>query len=314
MKTQPIGRSSLISSRLAYGCMRILRTWDPTQVTPDREADAKRAVHAAVDAGYTFFDHADIYGRTECERVFGDLLRAQPALRNRMIIATKCGVRRAGDPKPESPHRFDLSREHIVRSCEGSLSRLSIDTIDIYQLHRPDVLMDPAEVAEAFMRLRQQGKVRYFGVSNFTPSFVTTLQAYLSAPLIVNQVPIHLGDLHCFTDGTLDQCLERRITPLAYSPVGGGFLADGGTVPEDHPQHAIRQPLIELLDEVAARYNTSRTVVSLAWLLKHPAGIIPIVGSADPAHIATAAQADDLNLDREDWYRLFVAARGRNLP
>lgn len=314
MKTQLIGRSSLRSTRLAYGCMRIVGTWDPKDVTPEREEVAKRAVRSAIDAGYTLFDHADIYCRGECERVFGDMLRESPRLRDGMIIATKCGIRFPGDPTPESPHRYDFSAEHILRSCEKSLKRLGTDVIDIYQLHRPDLLMNPTEIAGAFDQLRTQGKVRYFGVSNFSPSFVTALQSALPFPLVVNQVEIHLGRLACFYDGTLDQCLAERITPLAWSPIGGGFLGEGGKVPEKHPRREVMLKLVEMLDEMAGRYGVSRTVMSLAWLLKHPSGIIPIVGSAKPPHIEDAVKADSLEIDREDWYRLLVAARGEKLP
>jgi predicted oxidoreductase len=314
MKTQLLGRSSLVVSRLAYGCMRIPRTWEPAEITPQREADAKRAVRAAVEAGYTLFDHADIYARGESERIFGDLLAESPGLRDKMIIATKCGIRFPGDPAPASPHRYDFSRQHILQSCEGSLRRLRIETIDLYQLHRPDLLMDPAEVCEAFETLRRQGKVREFGVSNFLPSFVDALQAQLPFPLIVNQVEIHLGRLACFYDGTLDQCLQRQITPLAWSPLGGGFLGTGGTIRDDHPRKKLLDGLISVLDEIAGRYGVSRTVMALAWLMKHPSRIIPIVGSVRPDHIADAARADALEVDREDWYRLLVAARGEKLP
>jgi predicted oxidoreductase len=314
MKTQTIGTSPLISTRLAYGCMRTVGTWNPAEVDAARRDQAHRAVRAAIDAGYTFFDHADIYCRGSCESVFGDMLAETPSLRSGMIIATKCGIRFPGEPTPESPHRYDFSSEHILWSCEQSLKRLRTDVIDIYQLHRPDLLMNPPEVAGAFEKLHKAGKVRFFGVSNFLPSFVSALQAYLPAPLVVNQVEIHLGRLACFYDGTLDQCIERKITPLAWSPIGGGMLGEGGKVREDHPRKEILTKLIDLLDQTAAKYGVSRTVMSLAWLLKHPSGIIPIVGSAKPPHIDDAAKADKIDLDREDWYRLLVAARGEKLP
>lgn len=314
MKTQRIGKSDLIVTRLSYGCMRITKTWDPKAVTPEVEAEGRRVVRHAIDAGYTLFDHADIYARGMCEKVFGDVLRESPRLRDGMVIATKCGIRFPGDPNPDSPHRYDFSREHILWSCEQSLKRLGTDVIDIYQLHRPDLLMDPQEVAGAFEQLRKQGKVRYFGVSNFLPSFVTALQSALPDPLVVNQVEIHLGRLDCLYDGTLDQCLAQDLTPLSWSPLGGGFLGDGGTVKADHPRREHLLKLQQTLDEVARRCNASRTVTALAWLLKHPAKIIPIVGSTNPAHIADAVKADAVELSREDWYRLLVAARGQALP
>jgi predicted oxidoreductase len=174
--------------------------------------------------------------------------------------------------------------------------------------------MNPGEIAGAFEQLRSQGKVRYFGVSNFSPSFVTALQSALPFPLVVNQVEIHLGRLDCFYDGTLDQCLGSHITPLSWSPLGGGFLGAGGKVRDNHPRRPILLKLQETLDEIAARHGVSRTVLSLAWLLKHPSKMIPIVGSAKPENIRDATKADDLDLSREDWYRILVAARGEPLP
>ena len=215
---------------------------------------------------------------------------------------------------PDSPHRYDFSAKHIEWSCHESLKRLGVDQIDIYQLHRPDLLMDPDEVATAFVKLRAQGVVRHFGVSNFLPSFVSALQPALDFPLMVNQVEIHLGRLDCFTDGTLDQCLENRMTPLAWSPLGGGWLGTGGTVKSDHPDHDRRTAVLDVLDSIADKHGVSRTVLSLAWLMKHPSRIVPIVGSTNPDHIRDAVKADHLDLGREDWYRLLVVARGKALP
>jgi predicted oxidoreductase len=246
--------------------------------------------------------------------VFGDFLAANPTVRKNITIATKCGIRPGGNPNPDSPGRYDFSASHILWSCEQSLKRLRIDTIDIYQLHRPDFLMDPSEVAEAFGKLQRQGKVRHFGVSNFAPSYVSLLQHFCPMPLLVNQVQIHLGDLHTLIDGTLDQCIKDGITPLAWSPLGGGFLGAGGSIWDKDPHRELRTKLQAAVDEVAAQHGVSRTVVSLAWLLKHPSRIVPIVGSAKPANIVDATKADALDLSREDWYRLLIAARGERLP
>lgn len=318
MKTQPIGASPLVSSRLAYGCLRILGTLDPKEVTPQREAAGRAAVRAAYEAGYTLFDHADIYCGGECERVFGQALREISGMRERIVIATKCGIVFAGRPNPDSPYRYDFSPEHIIRSCEQSLKRLGVATIDLYQLHRPDLLMDPAAVAEAFDSLRASGKVRYFGVSNFAASTLVALQKACPFPLIVNQIEVHLGRLAPFADGTVDQCLAERITPLSWSPLGGGFLATAGkpdpTGIATAPAKAVAENLLKLMDDTAKRYGTTRTAIALAWLLKHPAGIIPIVGSGHPDRLREATKADDVDLAREDWYRLLTAARGERLP
>ncbi|HEY0868542.1 MAG TPA: aldo/keto reductase, partial [Fimbriimonas sp.] len=229
MKTQRIENTDLVVSRLSYGCMRIAGTWNPNEITPEREEAGQKSVLAAYEAGYTLFDHADIYCAGGCESIFGRVLKKAPSMRKEIVIATKCGIRFPGEPHPNSPHRYDFSKKHILESCDKSLERLGIETIDIYQLHRPDLLMDPTEVAEAFDVLHRAGKVRYFGVSNFMPSFVTALQSALPYRLVVNQVEIHLGRLDCFVDGTLDQCLAEKITPLSWSPLGGGWLGDGAS-------------------------------------------------------------------------------------
>lgn len=307
MKTQLIGTSSLLSTRLAFGCWRIAGSWNPNEVTEQSMATGSKAVHAAFEAGYTLYDHADIYSSGIAEKIFGDALKEAKGMRDRILIATKCGIRFPGEPNPDSPHRYDFSRQHILWSCEQSLKRLGVETIDIYQLHRPDLLMDPAEVAEAFAALRQQGKVREFGVSNFSPSFVQTLQSALPFPLVVNQVEIHLARLDCFHDGTLDQCIRDKVTPLAWSPLGGGKLGDGKNDPA-------LKPLKDAMDQVAQKYDTTRPIVALAWLLKHPSGIIPIVGSTNPERIRESVKADQIDLSRDDWYRLLIAARGKPLP
>lgn len=309
MQLQRIANTEFDVARLSYGCMRVAGTWNPDEVTPERWEKGEKAIIAAYEAGYTLFDHADIYCRGRCEEIHGAVLKKIPSMRGEIVIATKCGIRFHGDPEPNSPHRYDFSAEHILASCDRSLARLGIETIDIYQLHRPDLLMNPAEIAQAFEKLHKAGKVRYFGVSNFLPSFASCLQSALPSALTVNQVEIHLGRLDCFYDGTLDQCIERNITPLSWSPLGGGWLGDGGTT-----EDPMRHKLLDLLDSIAAKHEVSRTAISLAWLLKHPSKIIPIVGSANPANIRIAVQADKIDLDREDWYRLLVAARGKGLP
>jgi len=214
MNTVRIGQTGLLTSRLAYGCMRISGAWNPKEIDQARREAAHRAVLAAYEAGYTLFDHADIYAQGASETLYGEVLEQVPAMRRDCVVATKCGIRWAGDPGPQAPHRYDLSAAHIVWSCEQSLMRLTLDTIDIFQLHRPDVLMDPDEVGEAFMTLHAAGKVRYFGVSNFLPSTVAALQSGLPFPLAVNQVEVQPGRLDCLEDGTLDQCLELGMKPL----------------------------------------------------------------------------------------------------
>lgn len=314
MQSIQIGVSSLMSSRLAYGCWRIAGTWDPSEVTAESREAGMRAVFAAYEAGFTLFDNADIYCDGEAERIFGSVLKEVSGMREKVLVATKCGIRPAGTPKPESPQRYDFSAEHIITATEQSLERLRIETIDLLMLHRPDYLADPEEIARAFSQLKSGGKVRFFGVSNFRPTLVTALQVACPMPLVVHQVEISLAKLDAFTDGTLDQCLVEKITPMAWSPLAAGLIGAGADrlLPS---QKAYRpEKFLAVLDSVAKARGASRITVALAWLLKHPAKIQPIVGSIKPDRIREAAKADELDLSREEWYRLLLAARGEPLP
>jgi predicted oxidoreductase len=314
MRTIELGKSGLKSSALAYGCWRLAGTWSPAEVTPDIEAAGRAAIHAAYEAGFTFFDNADIYTGGVCERILGQALKEVPGMRDRVIVATKGGICRPGEPSPNSPHRYDSSREHLVAACEASLRRLGLETIDLYMIHREDFLGDPEEVAEVFDTLHQSGKVRCFGVSNFRPTFVAALLKYCRQPVVAHQLEISLARLAPFTDGSLDQCLAEHMTPLAWSPLAGGLMGDGATKLLPAQRAYKTDTLLPVLDEIAAGRGVSRTVIALAWLMKHPSGIVPIVGSAKPERIAEAAKAGELELNREEWYRLFVAARGEPLP
>jgi predicted oxidoreductase len=313
MQTLQVGKSDLVSSRIAYGCWRLAGS-EGSEPTAERAARGRKAAVTAYESGYTLFDLADIYGNSEAERLLGQVLKEVPGMRRQILIASKCGIRRPGDPKPDSPYRYDFSAAHILGSCDQSLKRLGVETLDLYQLHRPDYLCDPEEVAAAFSRLQTSGKVRHFGVSNFRPSQVTALQKACPMPLLVNQVEISLYRLDCFHDGTLDQCLAEKITPMAWSPLAGGRLGSYDPIDLRDPDHARRLHIREVLDLIARDRQTSRTVVALAWLLKHPSRIVPIVGSTDPGRIKELARADALELSREEWYRLLEAALGQRLP
>jgi predicted oxidoreductase len=312
MKTQPLGPSELNVTSLAYGCMRISGTWNPAEYTAAHEEKGRQALHAAYEAGFTLFDHADIYGRTLCESIHGKLLAESPELKSRTIIATKCGIQFPGSPNPDSPHRYDFSKQHIIDSAEASRERLQIDTIDLYQLHRPDLLMNPAEVAEAFQVLRDRNVVKHFGVSNFRPSMVDLLNANLEEPLLVNQIEISLAHLQPFEDGQLDSCMIHDLTPLAWSPVGGGWIAADSLEPENYTEPNAKLHL--LLGDLSRKYETSRQNICFAFLLKHPSKIIPIVGTTQPERIKDSVNSLTFELDREDWYRLYVTAKGEPLP
>jgi predicted oxidoreductase len=260
------------------------------------------------------FDTADIYCHGESERILGAALREVSGMRDRVVILTKGGIRPTGDPQPDSPGRYDFSSSHLVSACERSLERLGIGTIDLYMLHRPDLLADPEEVAQAFAQLKAAGKVRCFGISNFRPSLVTALQATCPMPLVAHQVEISLTKLDAFTDGTLDQCLIERITPMAWSPLAGGLIGDGANRLLPSQQNYCPGPFLPVVDAIAKTRGASRTTIALAWLLKHPAHILPVIGSTKPDRIREAAQAADLELTREEWYRLLIAARGEPMP
>ncbi|HPC62685.1 MAG TPA: aldo/keto reductase [Verrucomicrobiota bacterium] len=314
MQQIPLGVSSLYGSRLAYGCWRVAGTWNPAEVTAASRAAGQRAITAAYEAGYTVFDNADIYCGGEAERILGETLRSVSGMREKVVVVTKCGIRFPGSPRPDSPQRYDFSASHILQSCEGSLRRLGIETIDVYLLHRPDYLADPEEVAEAFTSLKRAGKVRFFGVSNFRPTLVTALQVACPMPLVVHQVEISLAKLDAFTDGTLDQCLIEKLTPMAWSPLAGGLLGSGARQLLPAQQGYKVERVLGVLDALARERGVTREAVALAWLLKHPARIQPIVGTVQPDRIRQAAAADQLELSREDWYRLLLAARGEPLP
>ncbi|HLX69790.1 MAG TPA: aldo/keto reductase [Verrucomicrobiae bacterium] len=307
MQTISLGPSPLKSSRLAYGCWRIADD-------KNNPGAGRRAVIAAYEAGYTLFDNADVYGRGEAEKILGTVLKEISGMRERVVVLTKCGVRHGGHPNPDSPNRWDFSAEHILNSCEQSLKRLGIETIDILMLHRPDFLADPHEIAKAFGQLQAAGKVRFFGVSNFRPSLVTALQKACSMPLILHQVEISLAKLDTFTDGTLDQCLAENITPMAWSPLAAGLIGTGAKRLLQAQKGYRPEIFLADLEAIAAAHGTNRTVIALSWLLKHPSRIIPIIGSANPDRIREATKAVDLELSREEWYRLLNAARGEPLP
>lgn len=314
MQTIPLGVSSLVSSRLAYGCWRVAGTWDPTEVTPASRTAGRQAVIAAYEAGYTLFDNADIYCRGEAECILGGVLKEVSGMRDRVVIVTKGGIRPGGEPLPDSPGRYDFSAPYIIHACEQSLKRLSIETIDLYLLHRPDYLADPEEVAQAFSQLRAGGKVRHFGVSNFRPTLVTALQAACPMPLVAHQVEISLAKLDAFTDGTLDQCLIERITPMAWSPLAAGLIGGGATRLLPSQKTYRPEQFLPAVDEIARARGVSGPVVALAWLLNHPSKILPIIGTTNPDRIREATKAAQLDLTREEWYRLLVAARGEPVP
>lgn len=297
MRMTRLGTSELEVSRLAYGCMRI---------SDDRDR-GKRAIHAAVDAGYTLFDHADIYGGGDSETLFGEVLHDSPALRDRIVIQSKCGIRTAG---ANGPKRYDFSKRYVIASVEASLERLGIEHLDLLMLHRPDYLMDAGEVAEAFAVLKAAGKVAYFGVSNFSTSQFELLQSAVADPLLVNQVEINLHNIDALENGVLDQCQRLRVTPQAWCPLAAVAYPAWGNTFTEKDETRIREELARQ----AGHYGVDSWVVALAWLLRHPSGICPIIGSTTPERIAAATTALDIDYSREDWYQLLEARNGATVP
>jgi predicted oxidoreductase len=243
------------------------------------------------------------------------------------VLQSKCGIRPGGYPKPADPTRYDFSYEHVVASVEGSLKRLQTDRLEILLLHRPDALMEPAEVARAFDYLEKSGKVRYFGVSNFGWQQIELLKTAVRQPLVANQV--RLGLLHSvlidagtavnqrkpqFTspgEGTLEYCRRNQITIQAYSPLDGGKLTGA---PLGHNDEARTLRAAELVRQMAEEKKVPREAIVLAWLLRHPAGIQPIIGTTNVQRIRATAQAQDVTLTREEWYTLYTTARGEPMP
>jgi predicted oxidoreductase len=311
MLTQTIAQTDITTTRLAYGCGRLINPWRPREMIAEAEFErAVTACIAAYEAGIRCFDNADVYCVGVCEQALGEAFRRVRGMRGDVTIITKCAGMYPYNPDPALTHWWNLTTSHILEAVEGALVRLGIECIDLLLLHHPDYLWNPHDVAEAFLRLRAQGKVRHFGVSNFTPTQVTALARWTDVPLVANEVEISLARLDVFKDGTLDQCYERQMTPIAYSPLAIGRLVAESTVAPDDPRRPLYERLWRELDRAAAAHGISRTAVALAWLLRHPVGILPIIGAPEPEYIRDAVASQEVDLTREEWYRLFFAAEG----
>jgi predicted oxidoreductase len=290
-----------LCSRLALGLWR-LADWRL------EDGELLDLVLFSLDLGITTFDHADIYGDYRCEELFGQALSLNPGIRDRMQIVTKCGIKFPSKRRPEHRvHHYDTSSEHIVASVETSLRSFRTDRIDLLLIHRPDPIMDPDEIAAAFSVLKESGKVLHFGVSNFTPSQFDLLASRLDVPLVTNQIELSVLSLDVLHDGTMDHCQERRVSPMAWSPLGGGRLF------QDQDERAIR--LGRVLSSIGQNLGGAELAqVALAWILMHPAKIVPIVGSGRQDRIQEAAQAEHLSLSREQWFAIWIASTGGPVP
>jgi predicted oxidoreductase len=265
-------------------------------------------IHGCLDLGITTFDNADIYGGYTCEGLFGAALAAEPGLRDRLELVTKCGIQLVTGNRPDNRvHHYDTSRAHIVAAAENSLRELNTDRLDLLLIHRPDPLLDADEVAEAFGALWAAGKARHFGVSNFLPWQFDLLQSRLDFPLVTNQIELSVLYLDPLHDGTLDQAQRLRVPPMAWSPLAGGRLFDA----HDERAGRVRAALERVGQELG---GAAVDQVALAWLLRHPARVLPVLGSGRVERIHAAALAEGLRLDRQQWFAIWEASAGREVP
>lgn len=305
MKTITLNNTNLSIPEIGMGCMRIVEL---------ENADAVKGwVDTALEHGINFFDHADIYGKGRCEELFGQVLT--PSLREKIILQSKCSIRPG--------IAFDFSKEHILNSVDGILKRLNTEYLDILLLHRPDALMEPEEVADAFHILKESGKVRHFGVSNQTPMQMELLSKYCDEPLLINQLQLSIA--HCpminsginanmYNDsginrdgGVLEYCRLKDITIQAWSPFQYGMFEGIFLGNEKFAE------LNKVIDNLAEKYNVTNSAIAVAWILRHPAGIQTIVGTTNKDRIAQISKASEIRLTREEWYALYMAA-GNKLP
>ncbi|PWI57840.1 aldo/keto reductase [Sulfoacidibacillus thermotolerans] len=324
MPTFPLYQREIPVSRLVLGCMGLGGGFNKNPITAEHRRQAHEVIETARSIGINMFDHADIYGMGKAEQVFGEVLKERKDLREQIFIQSKCGIRFADDSG--APSRYDFSEAHIIHSVEGILRRLQVDSIDFLLLHRPDPLMDPEEVARAIEKLKTSGKVKYFGVSNMSAGQIRLLQAYSPEPLLVNQLEMSLVKIgwletgvhvnqeaardDVFPEGTLEYCRLENIQLQAWSPLAQGLLTGRDVTKQSE---SIRT-LASLVHQMASQRNTTPEAIVLSWLMTHPAGIQPVIGTINPARIRACGEATHLTLTREEWYTLYIASRGRALP
>ncbi len=319
MNTFRMPNTDIDATLIAYGCMKCGGSWDPkVTLSHSQRLKALRSIRGALDEGINFFDHADIYCAGKSEEAFSIIWKEVPNLRQKIYIQSKCGIRFKGDPRSDAPARYDFSYENIISAVEGSLRRLQTDYLDILLLHRPDPLVEPEEVARAFSELHRAGKVRYFGVSNHTAAQMSLLSKYLEQPIVANQVEISLLHHTLFSEGmvfnqdepkndqrgadTIEYCRMNQITLQAWGPLGGGRLMDAST------------PLGAAVKRQAMIDGTNPEAIALAWIMRHPAKVQPIIGTVQPERIRDACKAVNISISREEWYTLLEAARGAPAP
>ena len=310
-------------SALSYGCMGLGGEWDKTPVTSENIVQAHQVVDTALEMGINLFDHADIYTLGKAEKAFGQVLTERPELREKMYIQSKCGIRFADS---EGPKRYDFSTQWLSSSVDNILARLNIEYIDVLILHRPDPLMELNEIADTLLKIKNSGKVRHFGVSNMHQHQMAYLQSALDTPLVTNQIEISLAKLDWleegimagnpegrdinFTAGKLEYCRKNGIQLQSWGSLCQGLYS--GRDVSGQPEHI--QNTARLVSELAGKYQVSTEVIVLAWLMRHPAKIQPVIGTTNIDRIKASAQAVQVTLTREDWYALYANARGQEMP
>jgi len=305
MKFIKVPHSDMNASEISLGCMRI---------SGMTHSEIATLCHTALDEGINFFDHADIYGGGQSEAKFAEALDMNPRLREKMLLQTKCGIRQGS---------FDFSKEHILAAVDGSLKRLRTDYVDVLLLHRPDTLVEPEEVAEAFDHLETSGKVKYFGVSNQNPMQIELLKKFVEQKLLFNQLQFSITntgmidaglnvnmeiDHSIVRDGSiLDYCRLHDITIQAWSPFQYGFFEGVFLANPKFPK------LNETINRIASTYGVTNTANAIAWILRHPARMQPIIGTTNPQRVKDSCQASNVALTRQEWYEIYLSA-GNKLP
>lgn len=288
-------------SRIVQGLWRLADWRQSSRQTID-------LIHACLELGITTFDHADIYGEYTCESLFGEALAEAAIARESIQLITKCGIKLVSANRPEHAVKsYDTSAAHIAQSVDNSLKNLRTDYIDLLLIHRPDPLMDAEEVAGAFTQLKESGKVRHFGVSNFLPGQFELLASRLSLPLVTNQIEYSVLNMTAQTDGGVDLCQKLEIAPMAWSPIGGGKLFG----PQTKQISSMRKALMEVGDELG---GAPMDQVALAWILKHPVRFLPILGTGKIERIQSAANSLNLMVTREQWFAIWQASAGCEIP
>ncbi len=287
-------------SRIVLGIWRLL-DWNMT------DQQLLTYIKQSMEAGVTTFDHADIYGDYECEAGFGKALQLEPSLRSQMQLITKCGIKLKSSKFPDrSVKYYDYSKEYIIQQAEQSLKNLNTDYIDVLLLHRPSPFFNPNEVAAAFDELKTSGKVNHLGVSNFTPVQFESLQSYIKEPLVTNQIEISPGQLEHFENGNLDYLIEKRVSPMAWSPLGGGSLLN----PQDEKSLRIHDAIARVAAQIE---ETDLSKVIYAWTLMHPSHIIPVIGTGKIERLKAAVSASDIRLNLEQWFDIYTASLGSDV-